>query len=294
MDDSFLILYISNMASVSEIRSYSLFGESAHLPDVVHCETIAARSVLHGWEFLPHRHARLHQVLLVESGSGSVRLDERVAKLKPGSLVNVPAGNVHAFTFARGTEGWVVTIAEELLDEILARVGDTRRGLSSSCVLVADGAARQMIGQIGREYVGRSRARALMLRGLCATLLAWVARSVDETAAHQPGARTAALLQRFESLIEVHYREHWSVARYATALSVSPTHLSRVCQSTAGVSARALIEARTMREARRQLAYTSQSVKTIAYALGYADPAYFTRAFTRDAGVPPKAFRSRM
>jgi len=32
----------------TSIRSYSLFGESSHLPDVMHCETIAQRSVLHG------------------------------------------------------------------------------------------------------------------------------------------------------------------------------------------------------------------------------------------------------
>lgn len=55
-------LYDSNMArSPERILSYSLFGESAHLPDVMHCETIAERSVLHDWEFEPHRHARLHR-----------------------------------------------------------------------------------------------------------------------------------------------------------------------------------------------------------------------------------------
>ena len=52
------------------ILSYNLFGEMRDLPDVVHCETIAARSVLHDWEFAPHRHARLHQVLLIERGGG--------------------------------------------------------------------------------------------------------------------------------------------------------------------------------------------------------------------------------
>lgn len=41
-------MHFSNMAeNHSSIQSYSLFGESQHLPDVLHCETIAARSVLH-------------------------------------------------------------------------------------------------------------------------------------------------------------------------------------------------------------------------------------------------------
>ena len=49
-----------------------------------------------------------------------------------------------------------------------------------------------------------------------------------------------------------------------------------------------------MREARRNLAYTHLGVATIAYTLGYADPAYFTRAFTRDAGLSPRSFRAQV
>src|SRR5262249_26273885 len=64
MEGSAFILYNSNMAiarSKSSIQVYNLFGESGDLPDVVHCETIATRSVRHDWSFAAHRHARLHQ-----------------------------------------------------------------------------------------------------------------------------------------------------------------------------------------------------------------------------------------
>ena len=101
-------------------------------------------------------------------------------------------------------------------------------------------------------------------------------------------------MQRLEALIEAHFLEHWQVADYARALAVSPTHLSRVARAATGVSAQRLIEARLMREARRNLAYTHLGVATIAYTLGYADPAYFTRAFTRDAGLSPRAFRAQV
>ena len=47
------------------IRTYGLFGETANLPDPMHIETIAARSALHDWELAPHRHVRLHQLLLL-------------------------------------------------------------------------------------------------------------------------------------------------------------------------------------------------------------------------------------
>jgi AraC family transcriptional activator of pobA len=48
-----------------------------------------------------------------------------------------------------------------------------------------------------------------------------------------------------------------------------------------------------MLEAKRQLHYTSNPISEIAFALGFDDPAYFTRFFTRQAGCSPRAFRSR-
>ena len=49
-----------------------------------------------------------------------------------------------------------------------------------------------------------------------------------------------------------------------------------------------------MREARRQLAYTSLSVTTIAYTLGYADPALVQPRLRRVEGLSPRAFRERL
>ena len=131
-------MHFSNMAeNHSSIQSYSLFGESQHLPDVLHCETIAARSVLHDWELAPHRHTRLHQVLLIESGGGVAHLDGEQHALAAGALINVPPGHVHAFRFTQHTQGWVATLADELMDEIFVRVGDVRRDLARPAVVTA-------------------------------------------------------------------------------------------------------------------------------------------------------------
>jgi hypothetical protein len=66
------------MLQKSAIQVINLFGASGDLPDVVHCETIAARSVLHDCEFGAHRHARLHQVQLMESGGIGPLLQTKV------------------------------------------------------------------------------------------------------------------------------------------------------------------------------------------------------------------------
>lgn len=288
-------LYISNMEkTLAHVQSYSLFGESTHLPDVLHCETIADRSELHDWELAPHRHARLHQVLLIANGGGWATLDGKTQALPTGSLVNVPPEHVHSFRFEKDTRGWVTTLADELLDELLVGGGTLRSELDQACVLSADTFVTQTVHQIWLEFSAQEKARALVLRGLSGVLLGWVARQLAQSTLADAKFNDAELVQRFKELIELNFKAHWTVSQYAKALSISPTHLSRLTRAANGSSALRMIEARLMREARRNLAYTNLSISSIAYTLGFTDPAYFSRVFTRDAGISPKAFRAQI
>jgi AraC family transcriptional activator of pobA len=260
----------------------------------MHCETIAARSVLHDWELEPHRHARLHQLLLIESGSGTAQLEGSELPLVPLALVNVPPGDVHGFCFAPGTQGYVATIAEEMRDELLQQADDARRALGHAAVLVADEAVVATMRCIWQEFTGHRASRALVLRGLCTSLLGLAARAASAAAPRGEPPAESNLLRRFEALLEAHYLRHWKAADYARALAVTPTHLSRVLRATTGRPVSRLIDDRVVREARRNLAYTNMSVTTIAYTLGFADPAYFSRVFTRSLGLSPRAFRVRL
>jgi len=296
MEGSVLVLYNSNMRtspSKSAIQVYNLFGEQRDLPDVVHCETIAARSVLHDWKLAVHRHARLHQVLLIERGAGEATLDGRVCQLRPMSMVNVPVGDVHGFSFVPGTQGWVLTIAGEVLDETLLAPEGLRTALAQAAVLRGSREIRGLMQQIFAEHAARHFARAHVLRALSAALIGLVAREIaDQSGA--PEATDSELFRRFEALVELHHLKRWSVADYARALSVTPTHLNRLTRASTGDTASHLILNRLIREARRNLVYTNLPVSTIAYALGFDDPAYFSRVYAAATGLSPRTFRAQV
>jgi len=277
---------------MNRIESYNLFGEQADLPDVVHCETIAARSVPNGWEFTPHRHARLHQVLLIARGGGRGTLDGERHALTNGSLANVPTGCVHAYSFRPDTQGWVVTIPSEVLDEGLAEGEGLRPLLAQPTVVDGSEEIVATIRAIFTAFEARAFARAHELRARVGLLAGLVARAIAEAGPASVPAEST-LQRRFEALVEAHFAEHWRVGAYAARLAVTPTHLSRVMRQATGRPASAAITDRIIREARRNLAYSNLSIAQVGYALGYDDPAHFSRVFSRATGLSPRAFRKK-
>ena len=106
--------------------------------------------------------------------------------------------------------------------------------------------------------------------------------------------RAAQLVAVFRDQVEQRYRQTRRVADYAGAVGVSHTHLNRLCRQVLGRSALAVIEDRIALEARRQLLFSTLSIKQIGAELGYDDPGYFTRFVTRMLGMPPAALREEM
>jgi AraC family transcriptional activator of pobA len=135
---------------------------------------------------------------------------------------------------------------------------------------------------------------ALMLEWLARSVLLLLARThAEQSAASRTGHGEFRLFAAFRALVEQHYKEGVPVARYADLLRVTPVRLNRLCLKLADKSAFDIIQDRLMLEACRKLTYAPSSVASIAYELGFQDPAYFSRAFKRHTGLTPKAFRER-
>lgn len=99
--------------------------------------------------------------------------------------------------------------------------------------------------------------------------------------------------RKFSQLVELHFKSKHSVANYAAILSVSPKNLHKRITQNGNAAPNDLIKQRIILEAKRLLAHTGLSVKEIGYDLGYDDPAYFVRLFTRQTGASPVEFRKQ-
>ena len=52
-----------------------------------------------------------------------------------------------------------------------------------------------------------------------------------------------------------------------------------------------IIKDRLVLEAKRKLKFSNKTVREIAFELGFEDPAYFSRLFSKNAGVSPAQYR---
>lgn len=293
---------VSIKSSRRVLHAPGLFGEATALLEPIHCETIAVRSTRHSWELAPHRHPRLHQVLWMEQGAGTVEIDGVAQALADDSLVVVAPGDVHAFRFRADARGLVLTLSDEFVDAAAAAEDSVRTLMSQSFVAQASAELARCMAAIGIVYSASSAGSAgagggsgaagkrLLLHGHCQVLLGELLRSHGAPDLRH-GNSQQRLVRRFEHLLDQHHLQHWSASRYAAELAVTPTRLGRATQAVRGVTPTALIAQRLMREARRRLSYSGHGVSEVAYSLGFRDPAYFTRVFTRSVGSSPRAYR---
>ena len=101
------------------IPTYELYGEdiAGSDLDILHCETIAARSTLHAGLISPHRHANLFQLFYLSCGKVRMTLDGNGFKPSTPCVIAIPSITVHGFGFT-GVDGWVLTMPDVLIERL--------------------------------------------------------------------------------------------------------------------------------------------------------------------------------
>ncbi|WP_029048837.1 helix-turn-helix domain-containing protein [Cupriavidus sp. amp6] len=286
----------------TRVPIYMLYGEQDvwPMPDMMHCESIEARSRLHDWHIKPHQHAGLLQVLYLQRGIAQLHLDGEESDMESGRMLLVPQNFVHGFKFSPDALGYVVTVAYPFVVR-LAQTMEGGPGWFSHPVLHTVGSDEDSTCLISafsafvREYRGSAPHRHLLVESLLSTVIVMLARKIQQCRPQGArGVKDNPLYLRFTDLLDQWWDKHCSLDNYAKELGITTAHLNLLCRRIAQKSALDLVHERLLLEAKRSLAYTSMSISELSYAIGFSDPAYFTRFFKREAGESPRDFRRRI
>ncbi|MCU9947693.1 4-hydroxyphenylacetate catabolism regulatory protein HpaA [Pseudomonas sp. PDM13] len=271
----------------------------------VHYEQLGRLADFFGRNMPVHRHDRFFQVHYVKSGSVRVYLDEQQYHRQGPLFFLTPPTIPHAFVTEADADGHVLTVRQQLVWPLLEAGLGLAAGPQIGAVCVAfdeldDSFAAevqrldQLFDYLGEEFrterFGRGESLEALTRLIFISLLRLSTRSLKA----QPARRDdLQFFHRFNALIEEHYPQHWALAEYAGQIGVTEARLNDICRRIAGLPSKRLVHERLMQEARRLLLFTGSSVNEICYQLGFKDPAYFSRFFSRHAGITPGEYRAR-
>jgi len=250
----------------------------------------------------PHRHD-YHELVWTRCGSGQHLIDGEVSLVEPGTITLIGRGQVHVFERASGLHGAIVRFGDELLH------GDPATGVNPAWLVSSRAVQTVSVppGEVGRleaaiellaaETRRPSDSRSVDLqRHFLSALLLWVERWYEATRTEQRDADDPdlQLYRRFSEVLERDYARHHDTPHFADALGVPQAALSRALFHVTGRTTKELITDRRMLEAARLLRFSEMNVGEIAYRAGYGDQLYFSRAFKRQFGEAPSAYRERL
>jgi AraC-like DNA-binding protein len=98
-------------------------------------------------------------------------------------------------------------------------------------------------------------------------------------------------LRRVFDVIETEFRRDLSLRDVAARVGLSRGYLTTLVRQRTGRTVQQWITERRLAEARKLLAETSKPVSIVGRDVGWPDPAYFARVFTRGVGMSPRQWR---
>lgn len=260
-------------------------------PSRLRITPIARLAVGGKWRVESMRALREPVFLWFTSGQGRITVAGTTRGYGTHNAIYIPPGTLHGFEVGMRVHGTAVFFGRDNISD-LPQIPFHLRIRESGPQKEISGILESIQREADSARAGSDRAARHHL-GLLAVWLERQIAAVDASAAIVDRSAECAqrLSARFAHLLERDFRTNSTVADYAAALGVTPTHLSRVCKTTSGRTAHSLLQDRIVFEARRLLTETSQPVKEVAQTLGFSTPGYFTRMFQHNTGSTPSAFR---
>ncbi|MBT00528.1 MAG: 4-hydroxyphenylacetate catabolism regulatory protein HpaA [Oceanospirillaceae bacterium] len=272
----------------------------------IHYDELENLADFFGRDMPVHRHAQYIQIHYIDRGPINFHIDDLIYQVTGPACFLTPASTPHSFLTSRDARGHVLTIHQSLLWQLMkdGLEQEIETDLSVGICIERGNLPKEQRSQwtrlaqtlrnIRAEWSQSLPAKNLAMDSLVRLLLVRIARLAtphsDSVAVNNDDLR---LFHRFSDLIEEHFREQWQLPRYTEQIGVSESRLNQICHRISNRSPKKLIHDRLIQEAKRMLTFTSHTSNEICYALGFTDPAYFSRFFKKHTGMTAQQFRKQ-
>lgn len=253
-----------------------------------------------GMMAVPHR-AQFYHIVWIKKGQGTHFVDFKPLAIKDNLLIFIPQNSVNRFDPEGSYEGKTIIFTDnffckneldiqylhstmlfsDLYDIAQINVACDEQDLSKTL--------DAMESEFFKE---KDNLQSEILHNLLHVFLLQAEREIRKQGFTElkSGVNLDYLIQ-FKDLLEENYKEIKTVNQYATKINISEKQLHKATTSLIDKTPKQLIDERVLLEAKRLLAHSIQSVKEIAYNLGYEEPTNFIKYFKKHTESTPSEFR---
>jgi AraC family transcriptional activator of pobA len=239
-----------------------------------------------------------YSIGLVTKGSIIVHCDMEEITVTENSLFIMKPFQVHAVThISAKSEGYFVGIESFLMPQqcriLFGNLSPKQQFLSIPAALQQT--LLQTMHLFYTAHDEQNRYKHHILNGYFTAYVHHVAslyEAVDIQNNTQLNNQSAIIAAHFSTLLEQHSFVK-QPSFFAQKLNITTAHLNHCVKTATGFTITHWLQDAMITEAKKQLYYTDNDSKQIAFALGYDDHAYFARLFKKLTGYTPLAFRKQ-
>ncbi|MEG3616384.1 AraC family transcriptional regulator [Isoptericola haloaureus] len=234
------------------------------------------------------RGAGEHVLLVCTAGAGWCRTPDGRSAVGRGDVVLLPARVAHEYGAAVNDPWslWWLHVLGPDADELVAAARDLAGG---PVVHLRDPApVASLVGQ-AVDALDTATAGGLVQAAGCA----WHALAQVVAAGRRPPGPAPDPVERALAHLRATTPRRTSVAALAALVGLSTSQLGAAFRARVGTSPLRYQTDLRMARARELLDATALPVSAVGQAVGYADPLYFSRQFSRVHGQSPTAYRGR-
>jgi AraC-like DNA-binding protein len=249
----------------------------------------------------PHR-IHFHNLLYITQGSGEHFVDFNTYPIQSGSMVFIRSNQVHAFDLLNQPQGKLIIFTDEFLDTIFATMKTplftpyhflTSRtpifSLTHKIRLTCD----VLLTEIDSEYQSTAPDMSF-LHLIFSALLTKVTGSQQKPYGQHLSQSHTKVFSQFMLILEKNYTQLRDAKSYAKMLHITYKSLNQICKLATHQTAKQLIDAHIILEAKRRLSITNIRIQQLTEELGFDEATNFVKYFKKHTLLTPNQFKKSM